>query len=1163
MASTYTGLGTELMTTGENAGTWGTTTNTNLQIIEQISGGYVEQSVTSTPTTLSVSDGSTGATLAHRIIKFTGTISANTTVTVPLDVQQMYVLVNGTAGAYTLTFKYVSGSGDTVTWAATDKGTKLVYAAADHATNPNMVDSGIGSTAGHDLDGNELILDADADTSITADTDDQIDIRIAGADDFQFTANTFTAQAGSTIAAQALTATTVTASGIVKTDDTTEATSTTDGSLQTDGGLSVAKDAVFGDDVKLLSDSAVLSFGADSDTTLTHTDGTGLTLNSTNKLTFQDTGTYIYSNADGDLDVVSDGTAVDSINLESAGGITLDAGTAGSGIVYEDDGTEMARIHNSSSDVILETKVSDKDFLIKGNDGGSTITALTLDMSDAGTATFNHDIKIPDNGQIGSASVANAMVIDSSGKVTFIGDISVKDDIFMSSDDAKLQLGTHQDVTITHDPDDGLIFKSTATADDNPFLLTIQTGETDIAVDDVLGTINFQAPDEGAGTDAILVAAGIEAVSEGDFSSSNNATKLSFKTGASEAATEKVAISSAGNLNLTASNTELRFYEGSNYVGFEAPALSADQIWVLPSADGSADQMLKTDGSGNLGWATTSSAADDISTGDAAVTIATSSGNITIDATANDSDIIFKGTDNSSDITMLTLDGSEAGAATFNNKIIATELDISGDVDIDGTLEADAITLDGSAFIKIGGTNFDNSLLIGHATTGTLGGGASNAATKNTGIGTEALQSLTTADENTCIGYRSGKILTTGSDNTFIGGHVGYNTVGGAASNNAGIGAEALSGLTSGNWNIALGRRAGNNITTGEGNVVIGHADVSSATGDRQLSISGYDGTTTTSWIVGDNSGNLTFPADATLGDDLYLDSDASVIHLGDDGDVTLTHVADTGVLLNGASVIQFRDSGLTIGSNADGDLDVVSDGTAIDSINLESAGGITLDAGSTTHGITYEDDGTAMLQITNSSSDVIIKPLVDAKDIIFQQYDGTAVLTIEDNATANIPAGKLAIGGTAVTSTAAELNLLDGGTSVGSSITLADADGFVVNDGGTMKTIPASDVKTYNPGGTAWQAVVTGATTMVSGRGYFVNTTSSAFTMTLPASPSIGDNVTIIDYAGTFDSNNCTVGRNSQKIHGASEDLTVATERAAFTLVFTDSTQGWLLTNN
>ena len=148
------------------------------------------------------------------------------------------------------------------------------------------------------------------------------------------------------------------------------------------------------------------------------------------------------------------------------------------------------------------------------------------------------------------------------------------------------------------------------------------------------------------------------------------------------------------------------------------------------------------------------------------------------------------------------------------------------------------------------------------------------------------------------------------------------------------------------------------------------------------------------------------------------------------------------------------------------------------------------------------------------------------------------------------------------VTWTAAELNFLDGGTSVGSSITLADADGFIVNDGGTMKTIPASDVKTYNPGGTAWQSVVTGATTMVSGRGYCVNTTSSAFTMTLPASPSIGDNVSIIDYAGTFDSNTCTIGRNSQKIQGASADMTVTTERAAFTLVYVDATHGWLLTN-
>ena len=94
MASSYTGLGTELMTTGENAGTWGSTTNTNLQILEQISGGYTAQSIAGSAqtTTLSVSDGSTGATLAHRIIEFTGTITGNQVVTVPLDVQTFYIM---------------------------------------------------------------------------------------------------------------------------------------------------------------------------------------------------------------------------------------------------------------------------------------------------------------------------------------------------------------------------------------------------------------------------------------------------------------------------------------------------------------------------------------------------------------------------------------------------------------------------------------------------------------------------------------------------------------------------------------------------------------------------------------------------------------------------------------------------------------------------------------------------------------------------------------------------------------------------------------------------------------------------------------------------------------------------------------------------------------
>lgn len=95
-----------------------------------------------------------------------------------------------------------------------------------------------------------------------------------------------------------------------------------------------------------------------------------------------------------------------------------------------------------------------------------------------------------------------------------------------------------------------LTIKNPSTSDDTPATLLLQTGDTDIAADDKLGVINFQAPDEGTGTDALLVAAGIEAVSEGDFSSSSNATKLSFKTASSEAAAEKMSLSSAGLLTI-------------------------------------------------------------------------------------------------------------------------------------------------------------------------------------------------------------------------------------------------------------------------------------------------------------------------------------------------------------------------------------------------------------------------------------------------------------------------------------------------------------------------------------------------------------------------------------------------------------------------------------
>ena len=140
MASTYTALGVELMATGENAGTWGTKTNTNLNIIEQISGGFSAQSIAggAQTTALSVSDGSTGAVMSHRMIEFTGSITGNQIVTIPLDAQTFYFLRNSTSGAYTVQFKYASGSGDTFTFSATDKGDQVVFATANDGTNPDV-----------------------------------------------------------------------------------------------------------------------------------------------------------------------------------------------------------------------------------------------------------------------------------------------------------------------------------------------------------------------------------------------------------------------------------------------------------------------------------------------------------------------------------------------------------------------------------------------------------------------------------------------------------------------------------------------------------------------------------------------------------------------------------------------------------------------------------------------------------------------------------------------------------------------------------------------------------------------------------------------------------------------------------------------------------------
>ena len=389
MASSFTtSFGIEKIATGEQSGSWGTTTNYNIDILDRIA-SYKSVALSNASTaTLTVragspSDGGNNVQDGmYRVIKFTGTLGQNCTITIaPATTTSYFVFQNATSGGYSIIMK--QGSGAATVTIPTTKSNMVYCDGSDEVISVSDLFVASALAADNLTTGDAAVTLATSSGNITVDAQgNDTDIIFKG------------------------------------TDNNGDITMLTlDGS---DAGT-----ATFNHDVKLGTDSSVLGFGADNDTTLTHTDGTGLTLNGTNKLTFRDAGLTIGSNADGDLDIVSDGTAVDSVNIESAGGITLDAGTAGSGIIYEDDGTEMARIHNSSSDVIIETKVSDKDLLIKGNDGGAVVTPATFDMSAKGKL-------IMAAGAVGSTQTANATgstVLDfdtnSNFVLTFTGNVTL------------------------------------------------------------------------------------------------------------------------------------------------------------------------------------------------------------------------------------------------------------------------------------------------------------------------------------------------------------------------------------------------------------------------------------------------------------------------------------------------------------------------------------------------------------------------------------------------------------------------------------------------------------------------------------------------------------------------------------------------------------------
>ena len=352
-------------------------------------------------------------------------------------------------------------------------------------------------------------------------------------------------------------------------------------------------------------------------------------------------------------------TEIDSgstVTLDATTDIVLDAG--GGDVFFKDDGTTFGSATNTSGNLIIKSGTttaatfSGANVTFAGTIEGTTITATTAFVPDAS-----------DGATLGTSSLEFS-------------------DLYLA-DSGVIYFGDDQDVTITHDPDDGLFLKSTATGDDNPFLLTLQTGETDIAANDILGSIRFQAPDEGTGTDAILVAASIDAVSEGDFSSSSNATKLSFKVGVSEAASEKMSLSSAGNLTVSGNLT----VNGTTTTVSTTNTVVSDSLFELNNGAGSNSNDLgivmergSTGDNAIIAW---DESEDKFVVGTTTAT-GSSTGNLSI----------------TTGTLLANVEGSGAGLTAGTTPL--TTLDIDGATDIgEAIVDADLFVIDNGA----GGTN--------------------------------------------------------------------------------------------------------------------------------------------------------------------------------------------------------------------------------------------------------------------------------------------------------------------------------------------------------------------------------------------------------------------------------------------------------------------------
>jgi len=705
--------------------------------------------------------------------------------------------------------------------------------------------------------------------------------------------------------------------------------------------------------------------------------------------------------------ITNDGT---DITLDSGGDIILDA--AGNEVFFKSSGTSILEFKHDSGDAVFTVSTADKNFTVKGTDGSSAITALDIDMALAGKATFNGDVVVGgdltisgDDLVMGTNTSGHLLIADGTNfNPTAVGDLS------------EISTVANDDVFLAVDTSGGGLKKITRS--------TIVSGLA-VSGSSIANVVEDTTPQLGGDLD--VNGNGLVSTSNGNIAITPNGSGVVRIDGSNGIDMQSGAIS----IKNSGSESYVRFYcESSNahYTQLQAAphsAYSGNVTVVLPA---SADTLV---GKATTDTLTNKTFGDNVSFGDNNIT---NVGDIALDSISADAtDINVAVTDNSA--TAFTIkQGSD-------NYFVVDTGNSSESIAIGTGVSGTAITL-GHSTSEV--TVADNLTVTGDltvsGTTTTVNSTTVNLNDHN--IVLDSGNSTSAVINGAGITIEGGS----GDDATFT-----YNTTGPKFELKLGSSHEdlqvdqliAASLDISGDVDVDGTLEADAITVNGTAlNTVIAGVTVTDATNSAHVLVTDNENT---------NEDNLiTFVENGTTSTgNVGLEMDGDLTYNPSTGNLTTTKVT-----ANGGVVVD----------------NITIDGTEIDlssgDLTVDVAGDIILDAGG--GDVKFAAAGTEILSVTNSSSDVIIKPIVDAKDIIFQQRDGTEVARVEDNGTFNVVTDKLAINGTAVTATAAELNLIDGGTSVGGSITLADADGFIVNDNGTMKTIPASDVKTYASGSSA-----------------------------------------------------------------------------------------------